>query len=74
MKKIAFTGDMGFSSKYFRGTCNREDLLDEECVNFLSDSDFTVVNVEECIGSGNSTASKALVHANPPEFIPFLKK
>lgn len=30
MKKIAFTGDMGFSSKYFRGTCNREDLLDEE--------------------------------------------
>lgn len=74
MKRIAFTGDMGFSSKYFRGTYNREDLLDEECVNFLSDSDFTVVNVEGCIGNGSSKASKPLVHANPPECLSFLKK
>ncbi len=74
MKRIAFTGDMGFSSKYFRGTYNNENLLDEECVNFLSDSDFTVVNVEGCMGSGTSSASKPLVHANPPECLPFLKK
>ena len=67
MKRIAFTGDMGFSSKYFRGSYNRDDLLDEECVKFLSDSDFTVVNVEGCIYTGSSTASKPLVHANPPE-------
>lgn len=74
MKRIAFTGDMGFSSKYFRGTYDKEGLLDEEIINYLCDSDYTVVNVEGCIGNGVSTASKPLVHANPPECVDFLKK
>ncbi len=26
MKRIAFTGDPGFSSKYFRGSCNNEKI------------------------------------------------
>lgn len=74
MKKIAFTGDLGFSSKYFRGTCEREDLLAKELTEYLSDSDYTIVNVEGCISDGNSTADKPLVHANPPECVGFLKK
>lgn len=74
MKRIAFTGDLGFSSKYFRGTYNKEDLLHPSLVEYLSDSDYTVVNVEGCMGSGKSSANKPLVHANPPECIDFLKK
>ncbi len=49
MKRIAFTGDLGFSSKYFRGTYDKEDLLHPELVAYLNDSDYTVVNVEEII-------------------------
>ena len=74
MTRIAFTGDFGFSSKYFRGTFNRENLLDRSLVEYLSDTDYTVVNVEGCVHSGNCSASKPMVHANPPECIPFLKK
>ncbi len=74
MKKIAFTGDLGFSSKYFRGTCNKENLLDRKLIDYLSDSDYTVVNVEGCISDGTSFASKPIVHANPPECVDFLKK
>ncbi len=74
MKKIAFTGDMGFSSKYFRGTYDRADLMDKELVDYLCDTDYTVVNVEGCIGGGSSTADKPLTHANPPECVNFLKK
>ncbi len=74
MKKIAFTGDLGFSSKYFRGTYNNENLLDSESINYLCDTDFTVVNVEGCISNESSTADKPLVHANPPECVDFLKK
>lgn len=74
MKKIAFTGDLGFSSKYFRGTYNRDDLMDKEIIDYLADTDYTVVNVEGCVGNGASTANKPLVHANPPECVDFLKK
>lgn len=74
MKKIAFTGDLGFSSKYFRGTYNNEGLLDKKIIDYLSNTDYTVVNVEGCVGTGNSTAAKPLVHANPPECLDFLKK
>ena len=74
MKKIAFTGDIGFSSKYFRGTYVREDLVDKKLIDYLCDTDYTVLNVEGCINNGKASASKPLVHANPPECLPFLKK
>ena len=74
MKKIAFTGDLGFSSKYFRGTYNKEDLLDKELTDYLSDTDYTVVNVEGCVAEPSYSASKPIVHANPPECAEFLKK
>lgn len=74
MKRIAFTGDLGFSSKYFRGTYDKEDLLHPELVRYLSDTDYTVVNVEGCLFKGQGSANKPLVHANPPECVDFLKK
>ena len=74
MKRIAFTGDLGFSSKYFRGTYDKEDLLHPELVAYLSDTDYTVVNVEGCLFQGESSAKKPLVHANPPACVDFLKK
>ena len=74
MKRIAFTGDIGFSSKYFRGTYDKPDLLHRSLVDYLSDSDYTVANVEGCVFRGEGSAAKPIVHANPPECIPFLKK
>lgn len=74
MKRIAFTGDLGFSSKYFRGTYDKADVLHPELVAYLSDSDYTVVNVEGCLFKGQGSANKPIVHANPPECIDFLKK
>ena len=74
MKRIAFTGDLGFSSKYFRGTYDKEDLLHPNLVEYLKDTDYTVVNVEGCLFKGQGSASKPLVHANPPECIDFLKR
>ena len=74
MKRIAFTGDLGFSSKYFRGTYDKEELLHPDLVAYLADTDYTVVNVEGCMYKGQSSAAKPLVHANPPECVDFLKK
>lgn len=74
MKRIAFTGDIGFSSKYFRGTYEKENLLHPDLVAYLSDTDYTVVNVEGCVFKGEGSADKPIVHANPPECIDFLKK
>ena len=74
MTRIAFTGDLGFSSKYFRGTYNKPDVLHPELVPYLSDSDYTVVNVEGCLYKGEGTAEKPIVHANPPECVDFLRK
>lgn len=74
MKKIAFTGDLGFSSKYFRGTYDKEDLLDPSLIEYLSDTDHTVVNVEGCVGNIKPSADKPLVHTNPPECLSFLNK
>jgi len=74
MKKVAFTGDLGFSSKYFRGTYDKENLLDQSLIDYLCDTDHTVVNVEGCVGNIKASASKPLVHSNPPECLGFLKK
>lgn len=73
MTKIAFTGDLGFT-KYFKGAETREDLIEPEVVEFLSDSDYTVVNVEGAVSSGKITAEKELTHANRAECVDWLKK
>lgn len=74
MKKIVFTGDLGFSSKYFRGSYNRQELIDLDLIEYLCDADYTVVNMEGCVGNGEFSANKPIVHANPPECVDFMKR
>jgi len=71
--KIAFTGDLAFS-KYFKDAHNREDLLSGEVIDYLADTDYTVVNVEGCISDAKPSAGKPLVHANSTECMGFMKK
>ncbi len=73
MTKIAFTGDLGFT-RYFKDACTREDLFSQEIVDYLSSTDYTVVNVEGCISTGKGTANQPILHANSPECIYWLKK
>ena len=71
--KVAFTGDVGFT-RYFANQYAKNDIIDENIESFLTDTDYTVVHVEGAIFSGNASAKKALLHINPPEIIPFLKR
>lgn len=71
--KVAFTGDVGFT-RYFANQYAKNDIIDENVESFLKDTDYTVVNVEGAIFSGNASAKKALLHINPPEIVPFLKR
>ena len=73
MTKIAFTGDVAFT-KHFSGTFADENLLDREIVDFLSSSDYTVVNMEGAVNNGPIQADKPLTHANPVECVDWMKK
>ena len=70
---IAFSGDIGFS-KYFKDTFKREDLMTDEVVNFLSDTDYTVINVEGAVTKITATAQKPLIHSNDPKAIEWFLK
>ena len=71
--KIAFTGDTGFT-RYFKGALANKDLVDNKIIDFLSNSDVTVVNVEGAVSVGEQKAKKPLLHSNPPEIAEFTKK
>jgi len=73
MISIAFTGDVGFS-KYFKDAFKREDLMIDEVVDFLADTDYTVINVEGAVTNATATATKPLIHANDPGAIDWLLK
>ena len=73
MTQIAFTGDVAFT-KHFSQSCSDENLLSEEIVNFLSASDYTVVNVEGAIASNSTRTDKPLTHANPVECVDWIKR
>ncbi len=73
MTQIAFTGDLAFT-KHFSNSCNDENLLSDKVVEFLSSSDYTVVNVEGAISSGAARTDKPLTHANPFECVNWIKK
>lgn len=68
MKQITFTGDVVFK-KHFSQSCLCENLLSEQIVNFLSSSDYTVVNVEGAISSKLVRTEKSLTHAKPFECV-----
>lgn len=73
MTQIAFTGDVAFT-KHFAQSCTDEKLLSKEIVDFLSQSDYTVVNVEGAVSSGTIRTDKPLTHANPEGCADWLKK
>lgn len=73
MTQIAFTGDIAFT-KYFSNSCDDKNLLDEEIVQFLSSSDYTVVNMEGAVSNSPTEVDKPLTHANPLECIEWIKK
>ena len=73
MTQIAFTGDIAFT-KYFAKSCLDKKLLDEKVVNYLSSSDYTVVNMEGAVNNGPTKADKPLTHANPSECVEWIKR
>ena len=72
MTKIAFTGDVAFS-KHFQNTLG-PDLLSDEVVNFLTEADHVVVNVEGSMTVPNFQGGKSLYHVNNPEGVHWIKK
>ena len=71
---IAFTGDIAFS-KYFAEGWQREDLMDQEIVDFLSSADHVAANIEAPVTDGSFTGKAgSLTHVNSPKVIGWLKK
>ena len=68
MVSVAFTGDVAFS-KYFAEAWKRDDFLHPTVVDFLSNADYTVPNVEAPITGRSIQSDRSLNHANPPEMI-----
>jgi len=62
MTQLTFTGDIAFS-KYFTGRANDENLLSDEILTFLSDSDHVVAYVEGPISNGEKKGSDAAATA-----------
>ncbi len=73
MTQIAFTGDVAFT-KHFSKSCSDEKLLDDKIIKFLSESDYTVVNMEGAVNDGPIETDKPLTHANPVECVEWMKK
>lgn len=57
MTQIAFTGDVAVT-KHFSNSYKDEHLLSEKILNFLSSSDYTVVNVERAVSSGSMRSTE----------------
>ncbi len=74
---LTFTGDIGFD-KYMYGKWNDEQLLAEEVLSFLRDTDHLIVNVEgplsERTHETRSNTVAALQHSMNPEAAVFLKR
>ena len=73
MTQIAFTGDIAFT-KYFSNSSADTNLMDGKIAEFLSSSDYTVVNMEGAVSDGPANADKPLTHANPMECVEWIKK
>ena len=53
---------------------NKPDLLSDKIIEFLSSSDYTVVNVEAPITDSPSSSGEVLVHVNSSKILPILNK
>lgn len=65
MLSVGFTGDIAFS-KYFKTAYEKENLLSKEIVDFLTQSNYVVANVEAPVTSATTSAIKTLVHVSDP--------
>ena len=72
---LLITGDIGFD-KYMDGKWNDPDLLSDEVLSYLRDTDHLIVNVEGPLSEQKKQVSAvpSLVHAMNPEAAVFLKK
>ncbi len=74
---IVFTGDIGFD-RYMNGKWNDDELLSWDILNFLSDSDHVVANIEGPILAGNTntinSGVKQLLHSIDPAATSVLRK
>ena len=73
MTTLGFTGDISFS-KYMTGAWQSDDLLSPEIVQYLSETDCTIPNVECALYNGKTVGTGAFNHASDPRCIPWLLK
>ncbi len=73
MLSLSFTGDIAFS-KYFKTGYEKENLLSNGIVEFLSTSDYTIANVEAPVTEITASAIKPLVHVSHPRLAETLSK
>lgn len=73
MLSVSFTGDIAFS-KHFKNAYEKENLLSDKIIEFLSSSDYTVANVEAPVTDMAISAVKPLVHVSNPRIAETLKK
>ena len=69
MVTIGFTGNIIFSSKYFKESWQAEDLFDQGIKDYLKEADYVVANVEAPMTSAAGGSGGSISHANPPESI-----
>ena len=65
MTTFCFTGDTAFS-KIFKDSYANEKLFSNEIEDFLTSSDYTVVNVEGPLTFNKDVSGKDLVHSSSP--------
>lgn len=68
MTTIAFTGDTAFS-KIFKDSYKNEQLFSNKITDFLTSSDFNVVNVEGPLTLKSDVSGKDLVHSASPDCV-----
>lgn len=71
--KIAFTGDFSFT-RYFKDAYKKDDLLDENIIDFLCDSDVNVVNVEGTFTNAMGARGGLFFHYSDPQGIKWINK
>ena len=71
MTSIAFTGDISFS-KYMTDAWKKDDLLDQQVLDFLHSADHVVANVE-CTLSDRPAVGGGLKHTSDPKAGAFIR-
>ena len=70
--KVALTGDIAYS-RYFKTAYQTPNLLSEEIIDFLSNSDFTIANVEAPIVNPEKANNGTFIHVSHPKIVEMLR-